>query len=69
LRIPHPAPDQLQERLEKEKAYLVWQALKEMPKEQGIQVGGQAARRPTHTQAENARFSTPTVTQSGGIAV
>ncbi len=36
--IPHPAPDQLQELLQKEKADLVRQVLKEMPNERDIQV-------------------------------
>ena len=36
--LPHPAPDQLQELLQKEKADLVRQVLKEMPNERDIQV-------------------------------
>lgn len=35
--LPHPAPDQLQELLQKEKADLVRQVLKEMPNERDIQ--------------------------------
>jgi len=37
-RLPHPASDQLQELLRKEKADLVRQVLKEMPNERDIQV-------------------------------
>jgi len=37
VRLPHPAPDQLKELLQKEKADLVWQVLKEMPNERDIQ--------------------------------
>jgi RNA polymerase sigma-70 factor, ECF subfamily len=37
LPLPHPAPDQLQELLQKEKADLVRQVLKEMPNERDIQ--------------------------------
>jgi RNA polymerase sigma-70 factor (ECF subfamily) len=36
--LPHPAPDQLQNLLQREKADLVRQALKEMPNERDIQV-------------------------------
>jgi RNA polymerase sigma-70 factor, ECF subfamily len=36
--LPHPAPDQLQELLQKEKADLIRQVLKEMPNERDIQV-------------------------------
>ena len=36
--LPHPAPDQLKEVLQREKADLVWQVLKEMPNERDIQV-------------------------------
>ena len=35
--LPHPAPDQLQELLQKEKADLIRQVLKEMPNERDIQ--------------------------------
>jgi RNA polymerase sigma-70 factor, ECF subfamily len=38
ITLPHPAPDQLQELLQKEKAELVRQVLEEMPNERDIQV-------------------------------
>lgn len=37
IHLPHSAPDQLKELLQKEKAEFVWQVLKEMPNERDVQ--------------------------------